>query len=129
MGTIVRGNRLNGDISGSMDDEGDGLLYDGGIRRRLESSTPSLSSSTSHLHFHVCFAGGDIGGAVSAGAGALAVASETGDGQAVMAAEGHRWRPTAFAVIRCNRLRRKATKECHVLVAGEVVHRDTCSVA
>jgi hypothetical protein len=64
-----------------------------------------------------------------AGAGALAVATETGDRQAVMVAEGHHWRPTAFAVIRCNRLCRKATKECHVLVAGEVVHGDTCRMA
>jgi hypothetical protein len=100
MGVIVRGNRLGGDIGGSMDggsmddggDEGDGLLYDGGVRRRLESSSPSLSSSTSHLHFLVHFAGGDIGGGVLAGAWTLAVATVTGDGQAVMVAEGHRWR-------------------------------------
>ncbi len=92
MGVIVRGNRLDGDIGGSMDDEGDGLSYDGGVRRRLESSSPSLSSSTSHLCFLVLFAGGDIGGGVSAGAGALAVATETGDRQAVMVAEGNRWR-------------------------------------
>ncbi len=68
MGGIVRGNRLNGDIGGSMDgssvddggDEGDGLLYDGGVRRRLESSSPSLSSSTLHLCFLLHFAGGDM---------------------------------------------------------------------
>jgi hypothetical protein len=40
MGVIVRGNWLIGDIGGSMDggDEGDGLLHDGGVRRRLQSS-------------------------------------------------------------------------------------------
>jgi hypothetical protein len=90
----VRGNRLYGDIGGSMDGgvEGDGLLYNGGVRRRLESSSPSLSNSTSHLRFLVSLAGGDIGGGVSAGAGALAVATGTGDGQAVKVAEGHHWR-------------------------------------
>jgi hypothetical protein len=89
----VRGKRLYGDIGGSMDGgvEGDGLLNNGGIRRRLESSSPSLSNSTSHLRFLVCFAGGDIGGGVSAGAGMLAVATGTGDGLAVVVAEGHRW--------------------------------------
>jgi hypothetical protein len=94
MGVIVRGNRLNGDIGGSMDggDEGDGLLYNGGVKRRLEFSSSSLSNSISHLHFLVHFAGGDIGDGVLAGAGVLAVATETGDGQAVMVAEGHRWR-------------------------------------
>ncbi len=93
MGVIVRGNWLNGDIGGSMDggNEGDGLLYDGGIRRRLEFSSSSLSNSTSHLCFLVRFAGGDIGGGVSAGAGVLAVAKEIGDRQAVMVAEGHYW--------------------------------------
>jgi hypothetical protein len=82
----VRGKRLYGDNDGSMDGgvEGDGWLYDGGVRRRLESSSPSLSSSTSHLRFLVRFAGGDIGGGVSARAGALAVAAGAagaGDGQ------------------------------------------------
>jgi hypothetical protein len=92
MVVIVRGNRLGGDIGGSMDgssmddggNEGDSLLCDGSVRRRLESSTPSLSSSTSHLRFLVRFAGGNIGCGVSAGAWALAVATVTGDGQAVM---------------------------------------------
>ncbi len=90
----MRGKRLYGDIGGGMDGgvEGDGWLYDGGVRRRLESSSPSLSSSTSHLRFLVRFAGGNIGGGVSAGAGALAVATGAGDGQAVVVAEGHRWR-------------------------------------
>jgi hypothetical protein len=48
MGVIVRGNRLNGNIGGSMDggNECDGLLYDGGVRRRLEFSSSSLSNST-----------------------------------------------------------------------------------
>jgi hypothetical protein len=82
---------------GSMGDGGDkgngllfnGLLFNGGVRRRLESSSPSLSSSTSHLRFLVHFAGGDIGSGDSAWV--LAVAMVTGDGQAVMVAEGHRW--------------------------------------
>jgi hypothetical protein len=68
------------------------LLYDGGVIRRLEFSSSSLSNSTSHLCFLVRFACGDIGGGVSAGTWALAVAMETGDGQAVMVAEGHHWR-------------------------------------
>jgi hypothetical protein len=99
MGVIVRGNRLGGDIGGSMDggsmddggNEGDGLLYDGSVRRRLESSSPSLSSSTSHLCFLVSFAGSGKGGGDLAGAWALTMARVTGDGQAVMVAEGHRW--------------------------------------
>jgi hypothetical protein len=79
----VRGNWLYGDVGCSLDggDEGDGLLYDGGVRRRLESSSPSVSNSTSHLRFLVRFAGGDIGGGASAGAGAPAVAMETGTGR------------------------------------------------
>ncbi len=112
MGVIVRGNRLNGDIGSSMDggDEGDGLLYDAGFRRRLEFSLSSLSNSTSHLRFLVHFAGGDIGGGVSAGAGALAVATQTGDGQAVMVAEGHRWRLRLqiFIATICVRKRQKS---------------------
>ncbi len=85
------GGRVNGGNMGDGGDKGDGLLYNGGVRRRLESSAPSLSSSNSHLRFLVRFAGGDIGGGDSAGAWALAVAVVTGDGQAVMVAEGHRW--------------------------------------
>jgi hypothetical protein len=72
--------------------EGDGWLNDGGVRIRLESSSLSLSSSTSHLRFLVRFAGGDTGGGVSAGAGALVVAAGTGGAQAVVTAEGHRGR-------------------------------------
>jgi hypothetical protein len=70
--------------------EGDGWLYDGGVRMRLESSSPSLSSSTLHLRFLICLAGGDIGGGVSAGTGALVVAAGAGGAQAMM--EGHRGR-------------------------------------
>jgi hypothetical protein len=62
----------------------------------LESSFPSLSSSTSHLRFLRRLAGGDIGGGVSAGLGwagvGALVAAGTGGGQAVVAAEGHRGR-------------------------------------
>jgi hypothetical protein len=87
-------------VSGGMDGgvEGDGWLYDGGVRMRLESSSPSLSSSTSHPRFLIRLAGGDIGGGVSAGTGALAVAAgagasgvSAGGGQAVVMTEGHRW--------------------------------------
>jgi hypothetical protein len=90
----VRGKRLYGDNDSGMDGgvEGDGWLYDGGVRMRLESSSPSLSSSTSHLLFLIRLAGGDIGGVVSAGTGALAVAAGAGGGQAVVMTEGHRWR-------------------------------------
>jgi hypothetical protein len=72
--------------------EGDGVSYDGGVRRRLVSSSPSLSSSTSHQRFLVRFAGGDMGRGDSAEAWALAVDAVTGSRQAVMVAEGHRWR-------------------------------------
>jgi hypothetical protein len=84
--------------------EGDGWLNDGGVRIRLESSSPSLSSSTSHLRFLIRLAGGYIGGGVSAGAGAL-VAAGTGGAQAVVMAEGHRGRRRRrlrlFAAIVC----------------------------
>jgi hypothetical protein len=76
---------MGGSLGG--DTEGDERLYDGGDRSRLESSLPSLSSSTSHLRFLVRFAGGEEGGGVAAGTGALA-----GGGQAVVVADGHRCR-------------------------------------
>jgi hypothetical protein len=117
----VRGKRLYGDIDRGMDGgvEGNGWLYDSGVRRRLESSSPSLSSSTSHLRFLVRFAGGDIGGGVSAGAGALAVAPGAGDGQAVVVAEGAPLATmTAFADIRRICLRRELAEQCYVLMAG-----------
>jgi hypothetical protein len=74
-------------------DEGDGLLYDGGVRRRLESSSPSVSNSTSHLCFLVHFAGGNIGGGASAGAGGAGCCYGDWDRQAcaVVVAGGHRW--------------------------------------
>ncbi len=89
----MRGKRLYGDNDGGMDGgvEGDSWLYDGSVRMRLESSSPSLSSSTSHLCFLIRLAGGDIGGGVSAGTGVLAVAAGAGGGQAVVMTEGHRW--------------------------------------
>ncbi len=68
---------MNCGSMGDGGDKGDGLLYDGGVRRRLESSAPSLSSSNSHLRFLVHFAGGDIGGGDSAGAWAMAVVAVT----------------------------------------------------
>jgi hypothetical protein len=54
-----------GDTNGSGND-GDGVLYDGGIGRRLVLSFPSLSSSTSHRLFLVRLAGGKMGGGSSA---------------------------------------------------------------
>ncbi len=36
---------------------------------------------------------------------------------------------TVLAGIHRNRLCWKATEECHVLIAGELVHGDMCSVA
>ncbi len=78
--------------------EGDGWLYDGSVRIRLEFSSPSLRSSASHLRFLVRLAGGDIGGGVSAGAGALVAAAGTGgvpaagSTPAVVTAEGQRGR-------------------------------------
>ncbi len=84
--------------------EGDGRVYNGGVRIRLESSSSSLRSSTSHLRFRIRLAGGDIGGGVTAGAGAL-VAAGTGGAQAVVMVEGHRgrrWRRLRlFAAIGC----------------------------
>jgi hypothetical protein len=97
--------------------EGDGWLYDGGVRMRLESSSPSLSSSTLHLCFLVRLAGGDIGGGVSGGAGC-------GDGGRAT------WATTAaFAVVCRNCLHRKPAVQCHALVSGLVIDRNTCSVA
>jgi hypothetical protein len=97
----MRGRRLYGEIDRSLegDVEGDDRLYDGGDRSRLESSSPSLSSSASHLRFLVCFAGGEEGGGVMAGTGALAVPTWAGCG-------GGRRAPltatAAFTVVRCN---------------------------
>jgi hypothetical protein len=81
---------MGGSLEGNI--EGDDRLYDGGDRSRLESSIPSLSSSASHLRFLVRFAGGEEGGGVAAGTGALAVVTWAGGGQAVVVADGHRCR-------------------------------------
>ncbi len=88
----MRGRRLYGDIDRSLegDVEGDDRLCDGGDSSRLKSSSPSLSSSASHLRILVRFAGGKEGGGVTAGTGALVVPTWAGDGQAVVVAEGHR---------------------------------------
>jgi hypothetical protein len=88
----MRGRRLYGEIDRSLegDVKGDDRLYDGGDRSRLESSCPSLSSFASHLRFLVRFAGGEEGGGVTAGTGALAVPTWAGDRQAVVVADGHR---------------------------------------
>ncbi len=69
---ICRGKRLDGDSGkgvdgGDMDgsdNDGDDVLYEGGLRRRLMSSSPSLSSSTSQHLFLVCLAGDETGGGV-----------------------------------------------------------------
>jgi hypothetical protein len=91
------------DGSGMGGDSSDGMLCEGGERRRLVSSSPSLSSSTSQRRFLVRLAGGETGGGGNVdviGGGdvdaawtqAEAVGAITGGGQAVMVAEGHRWR-------------------------------------
>jgi hypothetical protein len=53
------GNMNGGDMNGSGDND-DGVSYDSGVRRRLVSSSPSLSSSASHCLFLVCLAGGEM---------------------------------------------------------------------
>jgi hypothetical protein len=117
---------MGGDSGGSMDgigmdgggDEGNGVLYDGGVSRRLMSSSPSLGSSTSHRRFFflVRLAGGEMGGGHLAEAwalavGALAVGAMTGYKQAVMVAGGYCWRRRrrlrTFAAVICVRKRQK----------------------
>jgi hypothetical protein len=90
-------------------DSDDGILYEGDVSRRLVSSSPSLSSSTSQRRFLVCLAGGKTGGgnSVAVWAQAEVVGAMTGGGQAVTVAEGHRWR-------RRRRLRVFATVTCVV---------------
>jgi hypothetical protein len=64
-----------GDRSDSMDCgdkngggvDGNRLSCEGGVRRRLISSSPSLSSSASHRLFLVLLAGGKVGGGGSVG--------------------------------------------------------------
>ncbi len=56
MGDVIKGNWLGGDDGNSVDgggmdggsDRGNGILCERGISRRLASSHPSLSNSTSH---------------------------------------------------------------------------------
>jgi hypothetical protein len=88
------GRRRNGEVGRSLkgDVDGDDRLYDGRDRSMLESSIPSLSSSASHLRFLVRFAGGEEGGGVAAGAGALADVTWAGSGQSVVMADRHRCR-------------------------------------
>jgi hypothetical protein len=83
---------MDGDDMNGSGDDGDGVSYDGAVRRRLVSSSPSLSSWASHPHFLVRFAGGEMGGGGSAEGWSLAVgAIIVGGGQAVMVADRHRW--------------------------------------
>jgi hypothetical protein len=71
-------------------DDGDDVTYEGGVRRRLVSSSPSLSSSTSHSLFLVCLTGGKVGGGVPSEGWLLAVGAMTdGGGQAATVEEGH----------------------------------------
>jgi hypothetical protein len=71
-------------------EDGDNVLYEGGVRTRLMSSSPSLSSSTSHRLFLVRLAGGETGGGVSSECCSLAVSAMTdGGGQAATMTEGH----------------------------------------
>jgi hypothetical protein len=95
MGDVIKGNWLGGDDGNSVDgggDGGDGISYERGISRRLVSSHPSLSNSTSQRLFLVCLAGGKTGGGDSVTAWVQAVIAMTGDGQAVTVAEGQCWR-------------------------------------
>ncbi len=72
-------------------DDGDDVPHEGGVRRRLVYSSPSLSSSASHCLFLVRLAVGEIGGGGSSEGWSLAVGSSTdGGGPAAMVAEGHR---------------------------------------
>ncbi len=88
-------------------DSDDGVSYERGVSRRLISSSPSLSNSTSQRRFLVHLVGGETGGgdSVAAWVQAEAVGAMTGDGQAVMVAEGHRWqrrrRLPVFATVAC----------------------------
>jgi hypothetical protein len=73
-------------------DDGDVVLYEGGIRRRLVSSSPSLSSLASHCLFLVRLAGGEMGGGGSAEGWSLAVGAMIGGGrQAAMVIDEHHW--------------------------------------
>ncbi len=89
--------RLDGDGGGGVDggdmdscgDDGDDVLYEDGVRRRLMSSSPSLSSSTSQRLYLVRLAGGETGSGVSYECCSLAVGAMTdGGGQAAMMTEG-----------------------------------------
>ncbi len=87
-------------------DSNNGVSCEGGESRRLVSSSPSLSSSTSQQRFLVRLAGGEAGGGDGGGdvdvigggdvdaawTQAEVVGALTGGGQAVTVAEGHRWR-------------------------------------
>jgi hypothetical protein len=73
--------------------DGDGASKEGSVRRRLMSSSPSLSSSASHRLFLVRLAGGEIGGGSSFEGWSLADGAMTDGGRlAAMVAEEHRWR-------------------------------------
>jgi hypothetical protein len=94
-------------------DGDDGVSYEGGVSRRLVSSSPTLSSSTSQRHFLVRLAGGVTGDgdSVTAWVQADLVGAMTGGGQAVTVAEGHCWRRRrhlrVFATVACVAKRQK----------------------
>ncbi len=129
---------MGGDSGGSMDgscmdfgcNEGNGVSYDDGVSRRLMSSSPSLSNSTSPCRFLVRFADGEMGCGDSTEAWALAVDAMTGDEQAGMVAGGASLAMAAmFVDIRRCGLCRKATKDGHILEAGDMVNLDACCVS
>lgn len=69
VGVRLWGGRLSeigGDV-GNCGDEGDGAAQERGKRRRLESSLPSLNSSTSYHLFLIYFASGVQDSAMVAG--------------------------------------------------------------
>jgi hypothetical protein len=89
---------MDGDDKNGSGVDGDGLSYEGGVRRRLISSSLSLNSSASHRLFLVLLAGGEVGGGGSVGGDGsaegwlLAVGAMIGGGgQAAMVADGCCW--------------------------------------
>jgi hypothetical protein len=59
---------------------------------RLLFSSSSLSSSASHLRFLVRFAGGELGGGITAAVEVSVVVAMSGGAQAMIVLEGHRCR-------------------------------------
>jgi hypothetical protein len=95
------------DGGGMYGNSGCGVSCEGGVSRRLISSSPSLSCSASQRRFLVLLAGGETGGgdSVAARAQAEAVGAMTGEGQAVTVAGAHlgrrRWHLRVSAAVAC----------------------------